>query len=167
MRESMARLAPYYSANRVVRQYTDSHYLPAAAAYCERAKDGGQAGAALLQWQRELAAHWQDVSFGAVQIYSAENEHRFEIQVYLGRVDPESVLVEIYADGKGGGQAVGYPMTRGERLADSRGGYLYSAAVPNDRPVGEYTPRVRPAHQGLFLPLEASQILSSEEHTSE
>jgi starch phosphorylase len=157
MRESMARLAPYYSANRVVRQYTDSHYVPAAAAYCERAKDGGKAGAELLGWQRELSAHWQDLRFGAVQIFTAEREHRFDVQVYLGRVDPESVLVEIYAD-VNGGEPFRQAMRRGERLGDADG-YLYSASVPADRPVGDYTPRVTPSHRGLFLPLEASQIL--------
>jgi starch phosphorylase len=143
----------------VVRQYTDSHYVPAAAAYSERAKDGGKVGADLLKWQREIAAHWQDVRFGSVQIFSAESEHQFEVQVFLGRVDPESVLVEIYADVPDGGQPLRQPMRRGEPLADSAGGYLYSAAVPTDRPVGDYTPRARPAHSGLFLPLEACQIL--------
>ena len=159
MRESMARLAPYYSANRVVRQYTDSHYVPAATAYCERAKDGGKGGADLLRWQRELESHWQDVRFGAVQIFSAEREHRFEVHVYLGRVDPEFVLVEIYADVPGGGPPVLQPMSRVEALADTAGGYLYSGSVSSDRPVGDYTPRARPAHTGLFLPLESSQIL--------
>ena len=33
MRESMARLTPRFSANRTVREYTEQHYLPAAAAY--------------------------------------------------------------------------------------------------------------------------------------
>ena len=33
MRESMARLTPQFSANRTVREYTEQHYLPAAAAY--------------------------------------------------------------------------------------------------------------------------------------
>ena len=32
IRESMARLTPEYSANRAVRQYTEAHYIPAAAA---------------------------------------------------------------------------------------------------------------------------------------
>ena len=36
MRESMARLTPVYSANRTVREYTENHYLPAAAAYVQR-----------------------------------------------------------------------------------------------------------------------------------
>ncbi|MBZ5623919.1 MAG: alpha-glucan family phosphorylase [Acidobacteriia bacterium] len=159
MRESMARLAPYFSANRTVRQYTSSHYIPAAEAYCERAKDGGRAGGDLLAWQREIAAHWRDVRFGAVEVFSAEREHRFGVQVYLDRVNPESVLVEIYADAKGGGEPVRQPMRRGEPLAGAGGGYLYSGAVPNDRPVGDYSPRARPVRAGAFLPLEADQIL--------
>ena len=32
MRESMAHLTPRFSANRAVREYTEQHYLPAAAA---------------------------------------------------------------------------------------------------------------------------------------
>jgi starch phosphorylase len=157
MRESMARLAPYYSANRTVRQYTDSHYVPAAVAYCARATDGGRPGAALAEWLREMSFRWPEVRFGSVQVSTAGGEHRFEVQVYLGRVDAESVLVELYADPKDSGEAFRKEMRREELLADS--GCVYSAGVPADRPVGDYTPRMRPAHNGLFLPLEASQIL--------
>ena len=39
MRESMARLTPRFSANRTVREYTEQHYLPAAAAYRARAAE--------------------------------------------------------------------------------------------------------------------------------
>ena len=46
MRESMARLTPRFSANRTVREYTEQHYLPAAAAYRERAADKGAIGRA-------------------------------------------------------------------------------------------------------------------------
>ena len=35
MRESMAQLTPVFSTNRVVRQYTEEHYLLAAAAFAE------------------------------------------------------------------------------------------------------------------------------------
>ena len=44
MRESMARLTPRYSASRTVCEYTEQHYLPAAAAYRERVADKGAAG---------------------------------------------------------------------------------------------------------------------------
>ncbi|MGA7801243.1 MAG: alpha-glucan family phosphorylase, partial [Gammaproteobacteria bacterium] len=39
MRESMAHLTPQFSTNRAVREYTEKHYLPAAAAYRARAAD--------------------------------------------------------------------------------------------------------------------------------
>jgi hypothetical protein len=53
MRESMAQLTPRFSANRTVREYTEQHYLPAAATYRERATDKGGSG----QAGRQLAAH--------------------------------------------------------------------------------------------------------------
>ena len=37
-------LTPRFSANRTVREYTEQHYLPAAAAYRERAADKGAVG---------------------------------------------------------------------------------------------------------------------------
>ena len=46
MRESMARLTPRFSANRTVREYTEQHYLPAAAAYRERAAEQRRSGQA-------------------------------------------------------------------------------------------------------------------------
>ena len=46
MRESMARLTPRFSTNRTVREYTERHYLPAAAAYRARAADKGAVGSA-------------------------------------------------------------------------------------------------------------------------
>jgi starch phosphorylase len=41
MRESMAQLTPRFSAGRAVREYSEQHYLPAAAAYRERAANKG------------------------------------------------------------------------------------------------------------------------------
>ena len=41
IRESMARLTPEFSATRTIREYTESHYLPAASGYRDRAADDG------------------------------------------------------------------------------------------------------------------------------
>ena len=38
IRESMARLTPEFSATRAIREYTESHYLPAASGYRDRAR---------------------------------------------------------------------------------------------------------------------------------
>ncbi len=54
MRESMARLTPRFSADRTVREYTEQHYLSAAATYRERAADKGTVGRQLVHWQQAL-----------------------------------------------------------------------------------------------------------------
>jgi len=58
MRESMARLTAQFSANRAVREYTEQHYLPAAAAYRERAAEKGALGAQVVDWQHNLEQQW-------------------------------------------------------------------------------------------------------------
>lgn len=63
MRESMARLTPTFSTNRAVRQYTDEHYLSAAAAFRQRDENRGSLGADLVAWEAELAKHWSALRF--------------------------------------------------------------------------------------------------------
>jgi starch phosphorylase len=71
MRESMALLTPRFSANGIVREYTERYYLPAAAAYHERVAEGGAVGAELLQWQRMLAHGWRSIHFGDFRVDTA------------------------------------------------------------------------------------------------
>jgi glycogen phosphorylase len=91
MRASMARLTPRFSTNRVVREYTEKYYVPAAAAYRARAADGGGPGAELVAWKRALAAHWQEARFGAMRAETHGAEHRVSVEIHLGRLDPEVV----------------------------------------------------------------------------
>src|SRR2546428_10792122 len=66
MRASMARLTPQFSTNRVVREYTDTYYVPAAARYRARAADKAALGAQLGGWARDLPQHWPHGRLGAV-----------------------------------------------------------------------------------------------------
>jgi starch phosphorylase len=159
VRESTARLTPRFSANRTVREYTDRYYLPAAAAYRERAADKGAKGASLADWRRALERNWSNVRFGQVTTATKGEKHLFEVQVYLGSLDPESVRVELYADEEGGGDPVRLEMTRGRRLVGAENGYVYSAEVPATRPVSEFTPRLIPHCPGVAVPLEEARIL--------
>ena len=159
MRESMARLTPQFSANRTVREYTEKHYLPAADAYCRRASDNGKFGADLLAWQQELRTHWSNLRFGGVQVDTDDRNHAFEVQVYLDELNPEAVQVELYADTHDSGEPTRVPMTRGQSLVGAIGGYLYTASVPATRPAADYTPRLVPSKDGVFVPLEANEIL--------
>jgi starch phosphorylase len=158
MRKSMARLTPAFSANRVVREYTEKHYLPAAVAYGARAANGGQLGRDLLQWQKELARYWPRVRFGSLTTEQHNDHYVFQVQVYLNELDPEAVRVELYADGQTTAEPLRQPMQGAEQLIGSANAFLYVASVPATRPASDYTPRVVPYKAGASVPLEAPFI---------
>lgn len=159
MRESMARLTPLFSTNRVVRQYTEERYMPAVMAYKERAKNQGALGASLVNWKADLAKHWAAVRFGAATVERKDEQFVFQTQVFLEDLDAESVSVELYAEGEGGKAPLRYPMNRGERLVGSTNAFIYTMSIPATRAAVDYTPRVIPRHDGAFVPMEAPFIL--------
>ena len=159
MRESMARLTPQFSAERAVREYTEQHYLPGAAAWSARAAEKGKVGKQIADWQRALARGWPVVSFGEVIVDSDPKQHVFQVQVHLGDLDPNMMRVELYVDGADGDSAVRHEMQRVPGPGGADGSYSYRTAVPATRPASDYTPRLMPGYAGVAVPLEADRIL--------
>jgi len=159
MRASMAQLTPRFSTNRVVREYTEQYYLPAATAYRARAADGGTVGAQLVTWRRAITAHWPEARFGRMKVEAHGAARHVTIPVYLGALDPEAVRVELYADPINGGEPERHAMERGRKADDSGQGHEYGASIPATRPLDDYTPRLLPHHPMASVPLEAPEIL--------
>ncbi len=159
MRESMAQLTPRFSSNRSVCEYTSQHYLPAAAAYLERAADKGKTGVDIVNWRHALDRKWAAVRFGEVKLETDDVQHLFEVQAYLNGLDPGAVRLELYADGIVGGDPVRQEMKLVRQLTGALSGYVYSAAVSSARPPAHYTVRVFPCRAGVAIPLEDSRIL--------
>jgi starch phosphorylase len=159
MRESMAQLTPTFSTARVVRQYTEEHYMLAAAAYSERAASQSSLGVELLKWQGDLKNHWPGLRFGSATVEEQGRQHFFQVQAFLGDLDPESVNIELYAESQNGGAPVREIMGRGELLIGSSSGFLYTLRIPATRPARDYTPRMVPQHNGALVPLEAPFML--------
>jgi len=158
IRESMARLTPRFSANRTVREYTEHYYIPAAIAYRERTSEKGAMSMRVVDWQHALEKNWSDLHFGDVKVASDGVKHLFEVQIYLNGLDPNAVLVELYADGLNGGDPVRQEIPRGQQLKGVNG-YVYSSSVPASRPATDYTVRVIPHYPGVAIPLEYARIL--------
>lgn len=157
MRESMARLTPRFSANRALCEYAEKHYIQAAAPYGVRAADKGAVGKQMVDWQQGLADRWATLRLGEVSVRTDRENHEFEVAFHAGEVDPNSVRVELYAEGVSGGPPVGQEMNRGRQL--ERGGCVYAAQVPATRSSTDYTVRVMPRFPDAAVPLEATQIL--------
>ena len=131
MRESMARLTPRFSASRAVREYTEQHYLPAAAAYRERAANKGAVGRQVVDWQHAVDRKWGSLRFGDLRVETNADHHVFEVEVFLNDLDPNAVRVELYADGIDGGDPVRVEMKCARPLPDASRRCVYHATVPD------------------------------------
>lgn len=164
MRESMALLTPRFSASRAVCEYTEQHYLPAAAAYRLRTNNNAAFGLQIAEWQKNQQLIWASLRFGEISVNSLAGQYEFMVQVFLCDPDPNMISVEVYAESISGGVPLRQLMTRISKLDSSPLGYLYSTTVSTDRPKTDYTVRVIPHCEGVAIPLENAHILWK--HTS-
>ncbi|HTV41046.1 MAG TPA: alpha-glucan family phosphorylase [Candidatus Sulfotelmatobacter sp.] len=159
MRESMARLTAPFSANRTVREYTEQCYVPAASACRERVADKGALGQQVVYWRKTLEQKWPELRFGDLKIQQAGQNYNFEVEVILGDINPDTVRLELYADGGYQNPPVRQEMTRGQPLTNPGDGYIYRATVPASRTPTDYTPRIVPYFRNVSVPLEEDRIL--------
>jgi starch phosphorylase len=153
----MSTLTPRFSSNRMLREYIERLYLPAAASFA--ARQDPENARHLCAWQEAIERHWDGLHFGELHCEADAGSWRFSIPVYLGELDAGFVAVQLHAMGRGSMPAELHPMARGEPLAGAVNGYTYTVSVPGTRPSGDYTPRVVPVLAGARVPLEAARIL--------
>ena len=154
----MARLTPAFSASRAVAEYTEQHYLPSSAAYRARAANQGALARNLVEWRSALESKWASIGFGAVTVEAKAEQNIIGVVIFLKDINPNSVRVELYADGLPGGDAMRQEMARVAPLAHETGSFAYSATVSSARPAADYTARIMPRFDDLKVPLEASWI---------
>ena len=159
VRESMATLTPLYSANRSVREYLERCYLPAAASYRRRARNGGELAVLISGWLAALKRDWPTLRFGEVEVDTRGDRHHFAAQVGLGNLDLQSIRVELYAEPVEGGEAYRQPMTCIGR-PDERGMHHYRGKRYRRPAARTITPpRIIPAHPDVDVPLEVPYVL--------
>lgn len=154
MKKSMRVLSPRFSSNRMVWEYGERFYLPAARAFDTVSGNGLETARKLAEWKRRVFAAWSEVA--VLQVAAATPTTRpvgdglgIEARVQLGPLQPADVVVEAYhgpLDERRrikGGQAV--PL----RLVESEGGgvHRYGGTLPCSRSgLNGYGVRARPCH---------------------
>ena len=159
IRESMARLTPRFSATRTVREYTDERYVPAAAAFRARAADRAAEAGSVVAWQKEWSLKRDSVRFGDMTVETSGLHHTMVAEVFLGDLSPDSVRVELYADGGKPGNEVRQEMDREDTAAPGSGGHRYCGKVSSARAATDYTARIMPHRVGVSVPLEVNWIV--------
>ncbi len=156
MRESIRSITPVFNTHRMVREYTERLYEPAAAAHTVLAASGGAKARALSEWKDLIRAAWPMVRvdkveadvFGQVQV--AETIPVRAI-VHLGSLSPKDVTVQAYYGEEYNCEILAPATTNLELSAKLDGGaFLYHGSVAASES-GSYglSVRVIPTHPHL------------------
>lgn len=156
---SMSFLTPHFSSDRMVKEYVERAYIPAAKAAFRRAFDGAKLAKELWIWHSQLEQNWKDLHFGEVRVAESDGQWLFTVSVYLGEMPPEAVRVELFAEPTSEFELTVIPMLSDHPLAGSINGFSFTATVPGNRPSEHYTPRIVPWHPEAYVPSEESFIL--------
>ncbi|MDO8844261.1 alpha-glucan family phosphorylase [Methylicorpusculum sp.] len=158
IRASMSTLTPYFSANRMVREYTEHYYLPLAANYNKRIADNVKLGKAIQLWQKRIKELWAKIHVENPVAEQIENTYRFSLMLYLGDLEAKDVCVELFSEPAEQKSFELIPMQMERAIPGAVNGYLYSAVIAANRPISDYTPRIRPNHPDCNIPLETGLI---------
>lgn len=155
IRASMAQLTPQFSTNRMVREYVEKMYLPAAEAFRNRSAQQSEIAKTLYSWNEQLTRHWHEVHLSNLSISENENGWAYDIQVYLGEISPDFVQVQLYADPL---ETDEFPtllyMQRYASIPGTLNGYRYQCNISTPRPFTDFTPRVVAHHPNAHIPAE-------------
>ncbi len=168
MRESIRSITLIFNTHRMVKEYTERLYLPAAKAFTEFSSDGRQPATDLSKWKARMRKDWPQIKIFDVQI---ENKDRLNIQVgeslqisarvHLGAVDPQHVRVEAY-HGEAENDAIRnatITVLDKSKQSEDNGDYLYEGLVPAaESGTYGFTVRVVPVHPHVMQPHELRLI---------
>jgi len=159
MRESIRSVTPVFNTHRMVKEYTERLYIPAARSHENFAQNGCEPATQLSQWKARMRKDWPQVRIHDVQVGNKDRQNilvgeslQVSAHVYLGDVDPNHVRVEAYhgeADNGGIKNPSVSVLNASGRNGD--GSYLYQGSVPASE-TGAYgfSVRVVPTHPHLM-----------------
>ena len=159
MRASMAKLTPRFSCNRMLREYLERFYLPAAAGHQMRLNNNGKLAVELREWQLHLQQHWHEIHLGELHVVGS----KMQLSVQLGGILPEQVRVQLVADTNTDANGeihigVTLEMELEHNLRSDALTWRYAVNKPADRPLDHFTARVIPAHPQANIPAELQLI---------
>jgi starch phosphorylase len=170
VRHTLHALGPKVLAARMVRDYVETLYLPAARASANVSARDYAGARGLAAWRSRVASHWRDITVAHVEssgvgdtpelgatlslraevvLGAAIRADDVAVQACYGTVDEHDVLHDVGC----------VPMLPIENGADR---YRYEADLPLQQagPFG-YTVRVLPHHELLSIPAELGLVTSA------
>ena len=158
MRESIRSVTPVFNTHRMVREYNERLYEPAAAKQTELSASSFTKAAEISQWKDRMRREWPQVSIFDVQIANSDRTNvtvgetlEVSARVHLGAIEPKFVQVQAYF-GEAENNTISKPSIID--LSDSKkldnGNHLFRGSIPASES-GAYGLNVRviPTHPVL------------------
>jgi len=160
MRESIRSVTPMFNTQRMVKQYTEQLYIPAAQAYENFSRDSCGSATQLSQWKAKMRKDWPQVQISDVQVANKDRQSilvgealQISARVHLGAVDPQHVRVEAYHGEMDNGDIRNPAATvlNQSSQPDGNGNYIYQGTVPaTESGTYGFSVRVVPTHPCLM-----------------
>jgi starch phosphorylase len=166
IRHTLSTLSPALSADRMVREYVERLYIPAARAEEEISAAAYQPARELAAWKARVAAAWPGVdvthveSGGVDAVPQVGDTLHVRAQVELAGLGADDVTVQVvYGRARDGDRLVDTRQSELELASDNGGSSTFAGTVPLGR-AGSfgYNVRVVPRHPLLASPAEMGLV---------
>jgi glycogen phosphorylase len=159
MRESIRSVTPVFNTHRMVKEYTERLYVPAAKSHGDFSNDGCSAAMQLSQWKSKIRKDWAQIRVNEVEVGNQDRQNipvgeslQLRARVHLGPVDPQHVRVEAYhGESENGGIKNPAVTILAEGHQNGDGSYIYEGQVPaSESGAYAFSIRVVPTHPHLM-----------------
>ncbi len=167
MKGSVSEYAARFNAHRMVREYYDRAYEPAARKFAELSSDDMRLARELAAWSQRMRHHWEAVSVAlgdgeTGQKLQVGEQFRVQASVNLGALQPDDVEVQVYMGRVTASGRIVEPnvhsmhMTRG---ADGEFTFCAEGLTCRNSGLHGYTVRVLPRHRGFDMPFLQGRVV--------
>ena len=159
MRESIRTIVPVFNTHRMVKEYTERLYDPAAAAHVTLTANACKKAVEVARWKDNIRRDWAHVKLSEVKIHTGNGTNvtvgdavEVSVRTSLGPIAPEFIRVQALVGEQNDGEII-HPVTidlkQVEKLGS--GAFRFAGEIPA-RESGSYglSVRVIPTHPNLI-----------------
>ena len=162
MKNSMKKLCPIFNTNRMVAEYAERFYLPAASRYAKLTAKGAQKAKRLVEWRSRVWPEWKEVGVEQVESHHVDGITvgavlAVKARVRLGPLSPNDVSVQIYQGLLDSNRQFqeGAPIVMKLRKSLGNGMHSYQGEIPCQQSgLCGFSVRILPHHEDAILPYE-------------
>jgi len=138
MKASMRRLCPIFNTHRMLEDYVDGFYVPAAVLHQKMQHERNQTAESFAEWKQKVQRHWKEVRIQELKLEDGRAEipagkaMPIQARIRLGQLGPEDVSVDLYYGPMDGDGDLVSALTESMALDGASGedGHVYRATVP-------------------------------------